>query len=150
MNSNPDSIDAGTPREGSNSAAADTAERRRVERVRVDAPASVETPLHEASVRLLEVSAQGARIQVEPGVEFEGDVVALTIPFTRDPAEAERLIARVVRRNGCILGLQWAEALPFDVRFKITRLMERERGTPTVLIGALPMLLWPSARLRER
>ncbi len=127
----------------------DTAERRGAARSRVSEPATVETPAQvETPVRLLELSALGARIQVDPGLELGGDVVALTIPFTRDPAEAERFVARVVRRNGNVLGLQWLEEPSFDARFKIARLMERERGTPTVLIGALPMLLWPSARER--
>jgi hypothetical protein len=132
------------------SAHADAAERRGAERMPVSAPATVEATSGEFTVRLLEVSAEGARIQVDAGADLCGDLVALTIPFTRDPAEAERFVARVVRRSGNILGLHWIEAPSFDARFKITRLMERERGTPTVLIGALPMLLWPSARTRER
>jgi len=127
----------------------DTAERRGAVRMRVSEPATVETPgQDEWPVRLLELSALGARIQVDAGVELRSDFVALTIPFTRDPAEAERFVARVVRRNGNVLGLEWLEEPSFDARFKIARLMERERGTPTVLIGALPMLLWPSARER--
>jgi len=129
---------------------ADAAERRGAERMPVSAPATVEATGGEFSVRLLEISAEGARIQVDAGIDLCGEVMALTIAFTRDPAEAERFIARVVRRSGNILGLHWIEAPSLDARFKITRLMDRERGTPTVLIGALPMLLWPSARLRDR
>jgi len=128
--------------------ASDTAERRGAERMRVSEPATVQTPGCDIPVRLLEVSAQGACIQVDRA--FEGEVLALTIPFTRDPAEAERFVARVVHRQGNILGVEWVEVPSFDARFKIARLMERERGTPTVLIGALPMLQWPSARARQR
>lgn len=127
----------------------DTAERRGAARTRVSEPATVEVRgQDETPVRLLEVSVRGARIQLEPGVTLDAEVIALIIPFTRDPAEAERFVARVVRRSGSVLGLQWLEAPSFDARFKIARLMERERGAPTVLIGALPMLLWPSARER--
>jgi len=116
----------------------------------VSEPATVEASGGEFSVRLLELSAEGARVLLDADLDLDGKVVALTIPFTRDPAEAERFVARVVRRSGSILGLHWIEAPSLDARFKITRLMERERGTPTVLIGALPMLQWPSARIRER
>jgi len=141
--------DATQAREPAN-AHADVAERRGAERMPVSEPATVEAGGGEISVRLLEVSAEGARIQVDAGTDLSGEVVALTIPFTRDPAEAERFVARIVRRSGNVLGLHWIEAPSFDARFKITRLMERERGTPMVLIGALPMLQWPSARIRER
>lgn len=149
MNRDHDIGNATTAREPAG-AHADAAERRGAERMPVSEPATVEATGGEFSVRLLEVSPEGARIQIDAGIELGGEVVALTIPFTRDPAEAERFVARVVRRSGNILGLHWIEAPSFDARFKITRLMERERGTPTVLIGALPMLQWPSARMRER
>lgn len=149
MNREPDSAEAAQTHERPGPAS-DTAERRAAERTRVSEPALVETPDRDMPVRLLEVSADGARIQLEAGIEFEGDEVALTIPFTRDPAEAERFVARVVRRSGNVLGLQWIEAPSFDARFKIARLMERERGCPMVVIGALPMLQWPAARARQR
>lgn len=116
--------------------------------MQVSEPAALEATGREIAVRLLEVSTEGARIQCDEGFEPHADVLILTIPFTRDPAEVERFVARVVRRVGNVLGLQWVEPPSFDARFKITRLMERERGAPTVLIGALPMLLWPSARGR--
>jgi hypothetical protein len=149
MNRDQDIGNAAMAREPA-SAHTDAAERRGTERMPVSEPATVEASGGEFSVRLLELSAEGARVLLDADIDLDGEVVALTIPFTRDPAEAERFVARVVRRSGSILGLHWIEAPSLDARFKITRLMERERGTPTVLIGALPMLQWPSARIRER
>lgn len=139
---------AGRERDTGEHGAAEAVERRGAERMRVSEPAALEATGREIPVRLLEVSTDGARIQCDEGFEPHADVLILTIPFTRDPAEAERFVARVVRRAGNVLGLQWVEPPSFDAHFKITRLMERERGAPTVLIGALPMLLWPSARGR--
>lgn len=121
-------------------------ERRRFERVPVRSRAQVHTPDCTTATRLLNLSLEGALIDLN-GQSDPGDRACIvTIPFGRDPMEALALPGRVVRRSRGTLAVKWARPLNFDARFKIRRLIEGEMGRPVVLDTPLPMLVWPTAR----
>ena len=120
------------------------AERRRFERIAVRSRAQVHTPDCTTATRLINLSLEGALIDLN-GQEDPGTRACIvTIPFGRDPMEALALPGRVVRRSRGTLAVKWARQLNFDARFKIKRLIEGEQGRPLVLETPLPMLVWPT------
>ncbi len=120
------------------------AERRRFERIAVRSRAQVHTPDRTTATRLINLSLEGALIDLN-GQEDPGTRACIvTIPFGRDPMEALALPGRVVRRSRGTLAVKWARPLNFDARFKIKRLIEGEQGRPLVLETPLPMLVWPT------
>jgi hypothetical protein len=128
---------------GNQSAAAD---RRRFDRIPVRSRAQVHTSDGTTAARLLNLSLDGALIDLGSQPDPGGRACIVTIPFGRDPMEALALPARVMRRARGTLAVKWARPLNFDSRFKIKRLIEGEQGRPTVLQTPLPMLVWPTTR----
>jgi hypothetical protein len=122
------------------------ADRRRFERVPVRSRAQVHTPDRTTAARLLNLSLEGALIDLGSQPDPGGRACIVTIPFGRDPMEALALPGRVVRRSRGTLALKWARPLNFDARFKIKRLLEGEQGGPVVVDKPLPMLVWPATR----
>jgi len=121
------------------------ADRRRFDRIAVRSRAQVHTPDRTTTARLLNLSLEGALIDLG-GQPDPGDRACIvTIPFGRDPIEALALPARVLRRSRGTLAVKWARPLNFDARFKIKRLIEGEQGGPVLLETPLPMLVWPSS-----
>jgi hypothetical protein len=128
---------------GNQTAAAD---RRRFDRIPVRSRAQVHTRDRTTAARLLNLSLEGALIDLGAQPDPGERACIVTIPFGRDPMEALALPARVVRRARGTLAVKWARPLNFDARFKIKRLVEGEQGGPVVLETPLPMLVWPSTR----
>jgi hypothetical protein len=124
----------------------DSEERRRFERVPVHSAAQVHTPERTTACRLLNLSLEGALIDLADEDDPGDRACIVTIPFGRDPMEALALPGRVVRRSRGTLAVKWARPLNFDARFKIKRLVEREMGRPQVFETPLPMLVWPTLR----
>lgn len=122
------------------------AERRSAARIKLGTAARVRGETGELTVDMLELSFDGALLALPPGAPLAGRECTVTVPFGRDPGEAEVLQARVVRRDGRVCALRWRSELDFDVRFKILRLHERDRWMPEVCLGHLPMLAWPRMR----
>lgn len=123
-------------------------ERRTAARIKLGTATKLQREADELRVEMLELSFDGALLALpadQPLAEVECTV---SVPFGRDPGEAEMLRARVVRRDGRLCALQWREPLDFDVRFKILRLHERGRWMPEVCMGQIPMLAWPPMRSR--
>jgi hypothetical protein len=120
------------------------ADRRRFERVQVRSSARVHTQDRTTAARLLNLSLEGALIDLGSEADPGGRACIVTIPFGRDPMEALALPARVIRRSRGTLAVKWARPLNFDARFKIKRLVEQEHGSPVVLERPLPMLIWPA------
>jgi hypothetical protein len=120
------------------------AERRRFERLPVRGRAQVHTPERSTLARLLNLSLEGALIDLA-GQPDPGDRACIvTIPFGRDPTDALALPGRVVRRTRGTLALKWARPLNFDARFKIKTLIEGEQGKSGLLEAPMPLLVWPA------
>lgn len=124
-------------------------ERRTAARIKLGTATKLQRAAEELRVEMLELSFDGALLALPSDQPLTDMECTVTVPFGRDPGEAEVLPARVVRRDGRLCALQWREPLDFDVRFKILRLHERGRWMPEVCIGQLPMLAWPPMRGRS-
>lgn len=121
-------------------------ERRTAARIKLGTATKLQREADELRVEMLELSFDGVLLALPPDQALAEIECTVTVPFGRDPGEAEVLPARVVRRDGRLCALQWREPLDFDVRFKILRLHERGRYMPEVCMGEIPMLAWPPMR----
>ena len=75
------------------------ADRRRFERIPVRSRAQVHTPDRTTAARLLNLSLEGALIDLNGQEDPGARACIVTIPFGRDPMEALALPGRVVRRS---------------------------------------------------
>jgi hypothetical protein len=122
------------------------ADRRRFERLPVRSAARLHTQEATTSARLLNLSLEGALIDLGTQPDPGGRACIVTIPYGREQNEALALPARVLRRTRGTLAVKWARPLNYDARFKIKRLLERDGGEPNWLHRHLPLLLWPVPR----
>lgn len=120
------------------------ADRRRFERLPVRSPAHLHTQDASTSARLLNLSLEGALIDLGTQPDPGGRACIVTIPYGRGESEALALPARVLRRSRGTLAVKWARPLNYDARFKIKRLVENDGGAPGWVHRYLPMLLWPA------
>ena len=125
-------------------------ERRRWERTRLSAAASLNWEERSIAAQLEDVSLGGALLHLEEEVHASQDPFSVSIAFSRDPEEAISGLVRVVDAAGGFIRVQWEQPLPPEDWAKLRQLIERQFGMLTVVQRPLPMLIWPSVLLKTR
>jgi PilZ domain len=125
-------------------------ERRRWERTRLSAVASLNQEERSIVAQLEDVSLGGALLHLEEEVHAGQAPYTVSIAFGRDPEEAIGGLVRIVDAVHPFIRVQWEGPLPPEDRGKLRQLIERQFGTLTVVQRPLPMLIWPSVQLKTR
>jgi PilZ domain-containing protein len=125
-------------------------ERRRWERSRLSAVASLNREERSIAARLEDVSLGGAFLHLEEEVHAGRGPYLVSIAFGRDPEEAISGLVRIVDAARQFIRVQWQQPLAPEDWAKLRQLIERQFGTLTVVQKRLPMLIWPSVTLKTR
>jgi PilZ domain len=124
-------------------------ERRRWERTRLSAVASLKREERSIAAQLEDVSLGGALLHLEEEVHASQGPYSVSIAFSRDPEEAVSGLVRIIDAAHRFIRVRWEQPLPPEDWVKLRQLMERQFGTLTVVQKPFPMLIWPLLKARS-
>lgn len=120
----------------------ESADRRQHERMSLGRAANFEHERGLAPGRLVDISFFGALFELSDEQPFSAKSGYLVVPFSRDPEEAIRVLAKVVYRRDRSVGLGWEALMPEDI-IKVRRLAEGcDRRYPWLLARPTHTLFW--------
>lgn len=108
-------------------------ERRKHARSVIDRTATFEHEHGVANGVLMDISFFGALFEMNDDHAIGARLGLLVVPFSRDPAEAVQVHAKVVYRRDRSVGLTWDALAPEDI-IKVRRLAQGDPSRPWMLM----------------